>query len=694
MQYDRLFGSNAPPSDLLRRLLINKPFWDHSIVLFTLANNLNIICIDQTPQQPIPVQINPSQQTFFSAVENLSYRGKKEIHPLSSSYHSSSSDTTSINTCETALSSQLELPKHERTIKKYWVHPDNIVEIMLFLSSNKLVLQDETNNPSFTYPAIDEVGHPQGVKSKLVAMSSQSIHHVKGSLLKKEHDNRLKVTTTYMDTMDLNEYTERIIGKPIKTTRIRWFDQVENNKQKQQQQQEEEKDSYISLEQKVYYNGQQNHIYKGFKGLGKEPQQNYNPLEQHDWIQQRLWFKFKHFKPWLNGTWSISNVLDKPSCQYRADSIPTLTRHERNRMENTCLQMQDEIHNKIKSPSKNIIISLFIEREKGELIIPFLVLKTTQYRTVYISNDKKVTISIDTDITISRYSNKKDLIRFPYCIVQIEQDNSTLDQRPDWIYKLTSCPMLEPVHDFSLYLHGVGTLLYDQVHVFPSWFSKMEILNIRHTEYRGSLLFTEEKLAFLEEEQQQTTNISSSRSTSNASSDKPYWSSNTIASLGTCHTEDLIKYSLPYSSSSSSSSTSSSSSASSSLNHVPKQPGKLRRSFDSYCSFDHPTSSRSDPTNCKSCLGKLNKEKRVYVFKKKRNDEECVTFFSVLKEAFLWRYDRVGEKEPLLPVNEASIVRHQGYFMGYSRATVMTTGCVITSLMISYLLYMFILKIK
>lgn len=343
MQYDRLFGSNTA-SDLLRRLLINKPFWDHSIVLFGLANSLNSIHIDQKQreQDPISVQINVSNQSFFSAVENMPLlRKKKQVYPLSSS--SSSCTLSTMNSCETALSSQLDFPKHEKTIKKYWVHPDNIVEVMLFMSTvNKMVLQDKSNNPSSTYSAVDEVGHPQGIKSKLAEKSTQSIHHIKTNT-SSSSSSRLKVTTTYMDTVDLNDYTDRIIRKPIKTTRVRKFESKEEEKQ----------NTYISLEQKVYYNGQQNHTYKGHKGFGKEPQQNYDPLEQqHDWVQQRVWFKSKHLEQWLNGDYSISNVLDKPSCQYRTDDLPTITTRDKYRMENTCLQMQNELHNKIKTPSK------------------------------------------------------------------------------------------------------------------------------------------------------------------------------------------------------------------------------------------------------------------------------------------------------------------------------------------------------
>lgn len=269
-------------------------------------------------------------------------------------------------------------------------------------------------------------------------------------------------------------------------------------------------------------------------------------------------------------------------------------------------------------------------------------MNATQYRTVYAS--EKVTVTIDTDITMARPKHE-DLLRFPYCVVQIEQTKPQA-----WLAKLEASPILEPVHDFSLYLHGVASL--HKVDVYPNWLLKLSSLDIRHTNCRGNLLSKEHVTS---------------------------WSSDTIATIVTCFDEEEIKPSL-----------SSSSSSSSLLSPLPRQQGQLRRSFDSYCSFDHPTSSRSDPTNCKSCMGKVNDSQRLYVFRKKRPDIAEITFFSVVKNA-IWPYS--VEKEPLLPrYKQESTTGH--YLMGFSRPTVITAACVFTSFIISYLLYIFIMKIK
>lgn len=367
MQYDRLFGPNNNNSDLLRRMLINKPFWDHSIVLFDLVSQLNhFFCTDlfQPKEQQIKmITMNPTTDSFFSAVESIQHN-RHAVHPLSIS--SSSSSVSSILSCETALSHQQEdVPKHSSTVKKYWVHPDNILEVMLLLSNNKMVLQDEENNPSLTFTAVDEIGHPQGNKSKLIAKSPTSIHHVQNTTSNNtKKTSRNKVTTVYFDTPNLNDYTERVVEQPIMhqeeddsnrysmnndkyiTTRVRWY----NNKLEQQ-------DGYSLIEEKVHYKQQHQHHYhyQGYKGLGKKPQKHDKSKENyHQWIKQRTWLKSKHLKSWIHGSWSFSNTLDKSTCQYRNEGLPVIHAYDKQRMKNACLQTERDIHNKLKVPGKQI----------------------------------------------------------------------------------------------------------------------------------------------------------------------------------------------------------------------------------------------------------------------------------------------------------------------------------------------------
>lgn len=371
------------------------------------------------------------------------------------------------------------------------------------------------------------------------------------------------------------------------------------------------------------------------------------------------------------------------------------------------------------------------------LILEHLVLKTTHYRSVYTSIDNTVTVSIDRDIALMRpldtfepakekmtesnhrqmtiasdqypYYNvtaSNDITRFPYCVIQIDQGKG--EQNNEWLKKLESSPLLEPVHDFSLFLHGVGTLYCDDVHVFPNWLTKMEFLDLRQSTHRGNLLVVPPPP--LEEATKEEPFVSSS--TVSSTDEANYWSSNTIATIITCYDdddeeEDDVFLKRPMLSSSSASS------CSSLLSPVQPLPGKLRRSFDSYCSFDHPTSSRSDPTNCKSCMNKMLNQSRSssrmngHYHQRRHGSKPSAdypTLYTVIRDALSWSFRRKeGEKEPLIPA-VGDISRYHGdeetnttrseQPSSTVRASIITLSCIIMSLSISYFFYVFVTKIK
>jgi hypothetical protein len=87
--------------------------------------------------------------------------------------------------------------------------------------------------------------------------------------------------------------------------------------------------------------------------------------------------------------------------------------------------------------------------------------------------------------------------------------------------------------------------------------------------------------------------------------------------------------------------------------------------------------------------------------KKRKTDgnKEYVTFLSAIQKA-LWRYNHAGsqlEKEPLLVriakprqhAEEATLLSKNNYetIMEFSRATIITTGCILFSCSVSYFIY-------
>lgn len=361
-------------------------------------------------------------------------------------------------------------------------------------------------------------------------------------------------------------------------------------------------------------------------------------------------------------------------------------------------------------------------------------LKTTQNRMVYGTSDNKIFITVDTDIAMMKctsdetfseklnsndddsmsieptlghrtsglfttndkrfpYNNmaSNDIVRFPYCVVQVSEEttpgtptSSDLDRYCDtqWIEDLCDSPLLEPVHDFSTYLHGVATLLSEKVHVFPSWISKVETMDIRRS--RHGTLLTERKRSHERgnSNDQSVSSITTQSSFSKSEFNSP-WSSTTIATLVTYCDDDLEDEGDENRSPNE-------------ANHLsPPAVNEHRRSFDSYCSFDHPTSSKSDPTNCRSCVGK----KRDIHY-----DPSASKLLSVVRT--LWPNRFIPEREPLFQHGNSMnyhATSNDDLESGYSnyksdskkvpRTTLLTTLCIMVSLGASLLFYTFVINI-
>lgn len=374
--------------------------------------------------------------------------------------------------------------------------------------------------------------------------------------------------------------------------------------------------------------------------------------------------------------------------------------------------------------------------------IYMIVLRVTQNRVVYGSMDGSVYISIDTDIAMMPYqqtllqddypyiSSGDTTVRFPYCVVQISATGN--NKASSWISDLTQCTMLEQVDNFSTYLHGVGMLFRDQVETVPSWLSNDN--DIRHPEARGQWLI---KNPTTKKEKSLLITKNSNDSMITPTKNVLYCSTTTIATIVTCYDDELDEEKSPSCGSSSKyfSRKMQPSPSSATLSPMPKQG--LRRSFESYCSFDHPTSSRSDPHNCRSCTGRMFNMKdtedgykiilptsasstSIY------QPDNPVTFGSFLFQTFLPRWFRSMEKEPLLgskkkkrrqPEFEYSSTAssssttlfdpHQGrndeefgqkkiyahnHSNEFSRATILTVTCVIMSFSVSYVFYVIVMK--
>lgn len=299
-QFHRLFG---PPihGKLLKRISNNQSSDGPLLQLAVQMNSLYLVFHESDTTikttslfHPMCSHVSSTQQEAININNQVGNCNKDNesasIQPLP--------PTIAIEFCETALPYDTQC---YRTVKKYWIHPDNVVELLLCLSNKMIVKERQANPSSYCFKAVDEVGDPHPLK----ASQQQSFN---------------KVTTLYLDAPQFDGYTDLVCNKDAASiTRIRWYDEGNNAK------------SFTQLEKKTYDRE------RGF-------------TQQQQWVQQRVWLKSKRLQPWLAGDYSIVQHFSKDSCQYRTNGAFTWQESDKQRMLETCLQIENQVHSKHKVP--------------------------------------------------------------------------------------------------------------------------------------------------------------------------------------------------------------------------------------------------------------------------------------------------------------------------------------------------------
>ncbi|KAF9579633.1 vacuolar transporter chaperone, partial [Lunasporangiospora selenospora] len=121
-------------------------------------------------------------------------------------------------------------------------------------------------------------------------------------------------------------------------------------------------------------------------------------------------------------------------------------------------------------------------------------------RTAFqLSNDARVRISLDTELTLIREDDygrlrdgdnwkredvgidwpfkqlpADDVSRFPYAVLEVKLQTHHGQEPPEWIVELINSHLVESCPRFSKYIHGVATLLEDKIQILPFWLAQMD----------------------------------------------------------------------------------------------------------------------------------------------------------------------------------------------------------------------------
>ncbi|KAI8367277.1 VTC domain-containing protein [Blakeslea trispora] len=445
------------------------------------------------------------------------------------------------NVIQTPLSAnQVNSKSYQAIAQKYWVHPDHLLELMLLFSKELSLVED----PSTCFRAETQIKHSSYQQSS----------------------KELIVSTIYLDTDLFEDYRNSL--ELIETTQS---DQTNTEKERtvilsRLRSFAPNKSSIppmFALEQKACYSKQDN--------------------SQH-YIHKRIHVEQKYLDTRVQGCYSLDGLLNNPLMQYQEEE--SVAYSFKNEMKQAYTQWEADLRKTSRKP----------------------VFHVTQNRIVYASQDQSVFITIDTDITMMRILQSEGLghsfgqlntskgTQFPYCVVQVHGELEEGSKLHHTFMQLIENHLLYAVDHFSIYLHGIATLFADRVDRIPYWFPLLsELPECNHDWLNAHFSRVLDTVS---------TRPTSSRSSSTLYHDR-ICSSATVSTTVTCFEND---------------SDSEDNDSSKQQHHESSMPRfhlkqdmsflrptwyqkrTFRRSFDSVCSFDHPTSSRSDPTNCRDCM--------------------------------------------------------------------------------------------
>lgn len=129
------------------------------------------------------------------------------------------------------------------------------------------------------------------------------------------------------------------------------------------------------------------------------------------------------------------------------------------------------------------------------------VVRTFYNRTAFqLPGDARVRISLDTELSMVREDNfdgldrshqnwrrmdigvdwpfnqlkDSDIERFPYAVLEVKLQTQMGQEPPQWVKELVSSHLVEAVPKFSKFIHGVSTLIPEQVKLIPFWLPQMD----------------------------------------------------------------------------------------------------------------------------------------------------------------------------------------------------------------------------
>ncbi|KAF8426559.1 VTC domain-containing protein [Tirmania nivea] len=310
------------------------------------------------------------------------------------------------------------------TSHKFWVHPDNYLEVKTYIVRRLPVL----------------VYNPQHKKQVDIAQADPTIHSL------------------YFDNPKFSLYTDKVEKKPgAASLRLRWYGNLTNNPE-------------ISLERKT------------MQGSAITDNTNADAVAQTDdsegAVEERITFKGKYVEAFLRGEYHMERNLQK--IRDRQDkSAEDVGKYE---------ALVKDLQSFIKDNDLQPMMRAVYNRSAFQIPGDDSIRVSLDTNLAFIREDaldperpcrdpddwhRKDFDQPNMEWPFSSI-RKGEIHRFPYALLEIKILDIVPQKNVMWIYELMNSHLVSEASRFSKFVHGVSTLYEDYVNIFPFWLGEMD----------------------------------------------------------------------------------------------------------------------------------------------------------------------------------------------------------------------------
>ncbi|KAF8468416.1 VTC domain-containing protein [Kalaharituber pfeilii] len=316
------------------------------------------------------------------------------------------------------------------TSHKFWVHPDNYLEVKTHIVRRLPVL----------------VYNPKHKKQIDVPLGDPTINSV------------------YFDNDKFLLYTDKVEKKPGATSlRLRWYGQLASKPD-------------INLERKTMQSAPANTETANVEGAAAAAAASDGDSEGA--IEERITFKEKYVEAFIRGEYPMDKNLQK--MRDRQDkNAQDVEKYE---------ALVKDLQAFIKSNNLQPMMRAVYNRSAFQIPGDDSIRVSLDTNLAFIREDaldperpcrdpenwhRKDIDDAQMEFPFSSV-NKGEIHRFPYAVLEIKIRDNVPQRNVKWVYELMTSHLVSEAPRFSKFVHGVSTLFEDYVNILPFWHSELD----------------------------------------------------------------------------------------------------------------------------------------------------------------------------------------------------------------------------